>query len=100
MYAEECPFKVVRTNGGDEVLARAANLLIGRAAIETAKRMYPRDVLEYRRGAQVLAQRATGRGMMESGATATACACLHAAATTGPTATPLSSSQPPSSARS
>ena len=32
MFAEECPFKVVRTNGGDEVLAQAANLLIGRAA--------------------------------------------------------------------
>jgi hypothetical protein len=35
MFAEECPFKVVRTNGGDEVLAQAANLLIGRAAFET-----------------------------------------------------------------
>jgi hypothetical protein len=54
MYAEECPFKVVRTNGGDEVLARASNLLIGRAAFETAKRMYPRDLIEYRRGAQVI----------------------------------------------
>jgi hypothetical protein len=32
----------------------AANLLIGRAAFETAKRMYPKDALEYRRGAQVL----------------------------------------------
>jgi hypothetical protein len=32
MFAEECPFKVVRTNGGDEVLAQAANLLICRAA--------------------------------------------------------------------
>jgi hypothetical protein len=30
MFAEDCPFKVVRTNSGDEVLARAANLLIGR----------------------------------------------------------------------
>jgi hypothetical protein len=39
MYVEECPFKVVRTNGGDEVLARAANLLIGKAAFETARRM-------------------------------------------------------------
>jgi hypothetical protein len=38
MYAEECPYKVVRTNGGDEVLARATNLLIGRAAFETARR--------------------------------------------------------------
>ena len=54
MFAEECPYKIVRTNGSDEVLARAANLLIGRAAFETARRMYPRDVLEYRRGAQVL----------------------------------------------
>jgi hypothetical protein len=50
MFAEDCPFKVVRTNGSDEVLARAANLLIGRAAFETARRMYPKDVLEYRRG--------------------------------------------------
>jgi hypothetical protein len=54
MFAEDCPFKVVRTNGSDEVLASAANLLIGRAAFETAKRLYPKDILEYRRGAQVL----------------------------------------------
>jgi hypothetical protein len=54
MYHEDCPFKVVRTNGGDEVLARATNLLIGRAAFETAKRLYPRDLIEYRRGAQVI----------------------------------------------
>jgi hypothetical protein len=54
MYAEDCPFKVVRTNGSDEVLARSANLLIGRAAFETAKRLYPRDLIEYRRGAQVI----------------------------------------------
>ena len=54
MYAEDCPFKVVRTNGSDEVLARAANLLIGRAGFETAKRMYPRDLIEYRKGAQII----------------------------------------------
>jgi hypothetical protein len=54
MVAEECPFKVVRTNGGDEVLAQAANLLIGRAAFETAMRMDPRDLIKYRRGAQVI----------------------------------------------
>jgi hypothetical protein len=51
MYSEDCPFKVVRTNGSDEILARASNLLIGRAAFETARRMYPS---EYRRGAQVI----------------------------------------------
>jgi hypothetical protein len=54
MPTEDCPFKVVKTNGSDEVLARAVNLIIGKAAFETAKRMYPRDVLEYRNGAQVI----------------------------------------------
>jgi hypothetical protein len=54
VFAEECPYKVVRTNGSDEVLARTANLLIGKAAFEMARRMYPRDLIEYRRGAQVL----------------------------------------------
>ena len=53
MATEDCPFKVVRTNGSDEVLARAINLIIGRAAFETAKRMFPKDCLEYRHGAQI-----------------------------------------------
>lgn len=48
MWNEDCPYKVVRTNGSDEVLARAANLLIGRAAFETAGRMYPKDGLRRR----------------------------------------------------
>jgi hypothetical protein len=54
MVGEEFPFKVVRINGSDEVLARSVNLLIGRAAFETAKRLYPKDVLEYRRGGSLL----------------------------------------------
>jgi hypothetical protein len=54
MAEEDCPFEVVCTNGSDEVLARASDLLIGRAAFETAKRLFPRDQLEYRRGPQVL----------------------------------------------
>jgi hypothetical protein len=54
MVDDELPFKVVRTNGSDEVLARSVNLLLGRAAFETAKRLYPKDMLEYRKGAQVL----------------------------------------------
>ena len=37
MLSEDCPFKVVRTNGGDEVLARASKLLIVRAAFENPK---------------------------------------------------------------
>jgi hypothetical protein len=52
MSDEDFPFKVVRTNGHDEVLARSINLLMGRAAFETAKRL--KDQLEYRHRAQVL----------------------------------------------
>jgi hypothetical protein len=46
MLSEVYPFEVVRTKGGDEVLARVANLLTGRGAVETAKR--PWDVIEPR----------------------------------------------------
>jgi hypothetical protein len=48
MPDEDLPFKVVRTNGSDEVLARSVNLLLGRAAFETAKRLYPRNRIDYR----------------------------------------------------
>jgi len=55
------PFKVVRTNGHDEVLARAANLLVGRAAFERAAWLHPKDVIEYRKGAQVIERREAQR---------------------------------------
>ena len=42
MLSEGCQLKVVRTNSGYEVLARASNIPIGRAAFETAKQKYPR----------------------------------------------------------
>jgi len=51
---EDFPFKVVRTNSHDEVIARAANLVVGRAAYETARRLYPRDHIPYRSGTQVI----------------------------------------------
>ena len=44
MLSGGCSFKVVRANGGYEVLARTSNLPIGRAAFETAKRKYPGDL--------------------------------------------------------
>jgi hypothetical protein len=47
---------VVRTNGQDEVVARAANLIIGRAAYETARRMYSNERVDYRDGARVIAR--------------------------------------------
>ena len=51
---EELPFKVVRTNAHDEVIARAGNLLVGRAAYETAGRLYPRDIIHYWCGARII----------------------------------------------
>jgi hypothetical protein len=54
MLPEDLPVKVVRTNGQDEVLARATNLLLGRAAYETAVRMFPKDAIQYRNGAQII----------------------------------------------
>jgi hypothetical protein len=56
MFDEDLPFKVVRTNSHDEVLARAANLLVGRAAYETAIRLFPNDAIQYRNGAQIIAR--------------------------------------------
>jgi hypothetical protein len=34
--------------------ARANNLLVGRAAYETAVRLHPRDVIHYRDGARII----------------------------------------------
>jgi hypothetical protein len=53
MYPEELPFRI---NGHDEIIARAANLLIGRAAYETAIRIFPGDRIDYRNGAQIIAR--------------------------------------------
>jgi hypothetical protein len=52
MPGDDLPFKVVRAR--DEVIARAANLIVGRAAYETARRLYPRDRIDYRCGARVI----------------------------------------------
>jgi hypothetical protein len=51
---DELPFKVVRSNGTDEVLARAMNLLIARAAYREAARLYPEDLIEPRQGARII----------------------------------------------
>jgi len=48
------PALTVRANSHDEVLALAANLLVGRAAYETARRLYPQDRIGYRCGARVI----------------------------------------------
>ena len=56
MLPEDLPLRVIRVNGEDEVIARANNLLVGRAAYETAVHLYPRDVIQYREGAGIIAR--------------------------------------------
>ena len=54
MPDEDLAFKIVRSNSHEEVFARATNLLIGRAAYETAARLYPRDLILYCHGARII----------------------------------------------
>jgi hypothetical protein len=51
---DDLPFKVVRSNGTDEVLARATNLLIARGAYQAAARMYPDELIVLRHLARVV----------------------------------------------
>ncbi len=55
-HDDDLPFKVVRTNGHDEIVARTNNLLVGRAAFETARRLYPNERVDYRDGARIIAR--------------------------------------------
>jgi hypothetical protein len=56
MHPEDLPFPVIRVNSDDEVIACANNLLVGRAAYETAVRLYPRDTIQYSDGARIIAR--------------------------------------------
>jgi hypothetical protein len=47
-------FKIIRTNGNDELIAQADNLPVGRAAYREACRQYPRDIIELRNGARII----------------------------------------------
>jgi hypothetical protein len=51
---ENLGFKIVKTNGGDELLARIGNYEICKAAFEKAIFIYPNDHLEMRQGARVI----------------------------------------------
>ena len=51
---DDLGFKIVRTNGGDELLARIDNYEICKAAFEKAIFVYPNDHLEMRQGARVI----------------------------------------------
>jgi hypothetical protein len=61
MLSEDLPFRGIRLSSEDEFIARANNLVVGRAAYETAVRLYPRDVIQYRDGARVIARSDRGK---------------------------------------
>ena len=54
MIPEDLPFRVIRINSEDEVIARANNLIVGRAAYETAVRLHPKDLIHYWHGARII----------------------------------------------
>jgi hypothetical protein len=56
MLPEDLPYRVVCVDGHDEVLLRAGNLHIGRATYETARHLFPKDNIQYRNGAQIIAR--------------------------------------------
>jgi hypothetical protein len=51
---QDLGFKIVKTNGGDELLARISHYEICKAAFEKAIFVYPNDHLEMRQGARVI----------------------------------------------
>ena len=51
---QDLGFKIVKTNGGDEFLARIGNYEICKAAFEKAIFVYPSDHLEMSQGARVI----------------------------------------------
>ena len=51
---EDLGFKIVRTNGGDELLARIGNYEICKAAFDKPLFVYPTQHLELRQGARVI----------------------------------------------
>jgi hypothetical protein len=51
---DDLPFRVVRSNGTDEVLARAVNLINARGAYREAVRMYRDELIEPRQGVRII----------------------------------------------
>jgi hypothetical protein len=50
LIPEDLPFRVIRVT----VVPSANNVLVGRAAYETAVRLYPRDTIQYRDGGRII----------------------------------------------
>ena len=51
---DDLGFKIVKTNGGDELLARISHYEICKAAFDKALFVYPTQHIELRQGARVI----------------------------------------------
>jgi hypothetical protein len=54
VVSQDLPFKVVLSNGTDEVLARAINLLIARGAYHALRAGTPDELIELRQDARII----------------------------------------------
>jgi hypothetical protein len=52
----ELPFKIVKLNGRDVIIATAELLLVAQVAFERTAELYPHDIVELRQGARVIAK--------------------------------------------
>jgi hypothetical protein len=52
--SDDLPFKVVRSDSNDELLAQAVDLIIALGAYRAAAEMYPEDLIELRAGGRVV----------------------------------------------
>jgi hypothetical protein len=69
----ELSFKVVRLEkAGQEVLARAGNIMVARAAYDVSVSLYQTDEIELRQGSRVI--RSSKRGSLSDGLSLVFCA--------------------------
>jgi hypothetical protein len=53
---DDLPFKVIRIDSHDEVLALCSHHLLGSAAYEIACQLFPKDRIQYSHGMRVIAE--------------------------------------------
>jgi hypothetical protein len=53
---DDLPFKVTRINSRDEVIALCSHPMVGSAAYEIARQLYPKDRIRYSNGTQIISE--------------------------------------------
>ena len=55
-HFDDLPFKVIRINSRDEVIALCSHPMVGSAAYEIARQLYPKDRIQYSNGTEIIAE--------------------------------------------